>query len=86
MALLFTGTFWIFSPIGQRGDATSLRRCDSAVGTMEGGSEAATKAAVFVPAGNGPAFCRGRVLLADASGIADVLPWLSLRCCSSAPG
>jgi uncharacterized membrane protein YccC len=71
MALLFAGTFWILTDWPSGVTATVLAAVATArLATMEGGSEAATKAASLFALATVPAFIVVEVLLADASGFA----------------
>jgi uncharacterized membrane protein YccC len=71
MALLFAGTFWILTDWPSGVTATVLAAVATArLATMEGGSEAATKAASLFALATVPAFIVVEVVLADASGFA----------------
>jgi uncharacterized membrane protein YccC len=69
MALVFAGTFWILADWPSGVTATIIAAVATArLATMEGGSEAATKAAFLFALATVPAFIVVEVLLADASG------------------
>ncbi len=69
MALLFAGTFWILADWPSGVTATIIAAVATArLATMEGGSEAATKAAALFALATVPAFIVVEVVLADASG------------------
>jgi len=70
-ALLLAGTFWILANWPSGVTATILAAVATArLATMEGGSEAATKAAFLFTLSTFPAFIVVEVLLPDASGFA----------------
>ena len=71
LALLVAGTFWILTNWPSGVTATILAAVATArLATMEGGSEAATKAAFLFTLSTFPAFVVVEVLLPDASGFA----------------